>query len=463
MLNPPHWQRAGARPDPFVAGEHWRPLQLIIDDFDPEPSPAFALLSSFAARSSTPLNFVSLAGSFGGTISPSLDGCEVAYRFGSGEAYTVGVRSDWWRRSAAEEAAEHGLDVTALERQFLLIGEAARDNSIDGIVIDFDPRLAERWGSLLRRAKVLRIEEAAALSGLLLRACGERMVELEPPGVGIMANEERTYLLGAISALPDYEILWDASARTWQESDDPTFHSLVDAVAARLGRALKARDYLHLRRRAPSLEETWSEVPYFFESVLVCLQGAADAAARMVHCLYGMAGSRRQANWGYERFWTALANSGVPHSEFDRECLCDLDVLVGEPRNSIHGEVLGNKLLQRTTPGRSPQLISFPRHSVVIHAEMARDARPAASRRGGLARWGIHTNPLEGPMFVDPWRYTDAAIATTAAGLSSVIHALLEDKFADYELAEDLEAWLGRPVQWANAAILFGLEQLPTP
>lgn len=461
MLNLPHWQRTGGSPDPFVAGEHWRPLQLIVDEAELGPAPANTVLKSFAARPRTPLNFVSTAGGFGGTISPSPDGREIAYQFGTGEAFSVGVASDWWR-SAAAESAEHGLDASMLERQFLLLGEAARSNWIDGIVIDFDQRLHERWQKLLERAKPMTVEEAAALSGLQLRARGERMVELEPPGVGIMVTEERMYLLGAICRLPGYDVLWDASARFWRDGGDPTFHALVDAVAVRLGRALKARDYLHIRRRAPSLEEIWSEVLYFFESVLVCLQGAADAAARMVHCLFELPKSRRQANWGYERFWSALAEAQAPVEGFDRECLCDLDVLVGEPRNSIHGEVLRSELRRRSTHDSPAQMTTYPRYSVAIDAELAVNARPAAERRGGLARWGIQSAPPEGAIFVNPWLYTDAAIATTAAGLASVIGAVRDDRFANFE-THDLAPWLGTPVQWSNAEILFGLEQMPTP
>ena len=56
-------------------------------------------------------------------------------------------------------------------------------------------------------------EEAAALGGLFLRACGERMIEIEPSGTGIMVTEERLYLLGATTLLSDFEVIWEGAGR----------------------------------------------------------------------------------------------------------------------------------------------------------------------------------------------------------------------------------------------------------
>jgi hypothetical protein len=294
---------------------------------------------------------------------------------------------------------------------------------------------------------------------------GERVAEIEPPGVSIMVSEERLYLLGATSLLTDFEFVWEGSGRRRSATGDPTLSGLTEAVAIRLGRALKARDYLNVRGRATDVEAIWSDVLYFFESVLVCLQGAADAAARLVRAIFQLKGPRGMANWGRQDWWTALQGSEAPCDEFDRDCLEDIDVLVGELRNSIHGEVLTSVLRERIDPLAIPSMTGFPQKPVALDSELASVVLPAGGRRGGLARWAIHQISAKGPALIDPWRYAEAAIATTGEALSSVLSALA--RTPDFsELADDpgvRALYLGRVIQRENARLLFGVENLPAP
>jgi hypothetical protein len=329
VLNTPHWQSAGIRPSPWVAGDNWRPLQLIVDDIELPSSPALDLLGAFARRRN-PLEFVSPAGSVGGSIEFTGEN-EATYRFAEQAPFTTGNPTGGWRRAATEEVAGFDdLDGNVIERRLHLLDEARRNDWIDGLVMPFDPRLRERWRRAIDRAPLLTEEEAIAVAGLFLRATGERMVEVEPPGVGIMVSEERLYQLGAMSLLENLEFVWDGCGRHWSAAGDPTLQGLIEAVAIRLGRALKARDYLNIRRRATNVDEIWSDVLYFFESMLVCLQGAADAAARLVRAIFQLQGPRGMPNWGREDWWKAMERSDAPSDEFDRECLEDIDALIGE-------------------------------------------------------------------------------------------------------------------------------------
>jgi len=328
----------------------------------------------------------------------------------------------------------------------------------------FDEVLRDRWKSLLSGANLLTTEQGAALMGLYLRACGERMIEIEPPGTGIMVSEERMYLLGALSVLSRYEVLHEAAEDVWRQTGDPALAGLAEAVAVRLGRAMKARDYLHVRRRSPNVREIWSDVLYFFESLLVCLQGAVDALARLLHRFFELKGSSRRANWGWGGWWRELERSEAPVEEFDRNCFEDLDVLVGELRNSIHGEVLTSELRQKGQPGETPRQMGYSQLVVALGPELATAVAAAADRQGGLARWSIHSTFPEGAALIDPWRYAEAAIVTTADALGSVIEALASRTFADLSLnPRAQELWLGKESQKKNAKILFGLEQLPAP
>jgi hypothetical protein len=438
-------------------------LRLIVCDDELDPSPALSLLISFAAHRG-PLSFVSPSGVVGGRMRVADDQTEIEYSFKDGAGTRAFVYGDWWKTSGPEEAARTEVDAATLEQRFFFLHEAARRTWIDGLVMSFDKALRGRWRRLLADANLMTAEQAAALAGLYLRACGERMIEIDPQGVGIMANEERLYLLGALSVLPRYEALDQAAGDAWRQSGDPTLAGLSDAVAVRLGRALKARDYLHVRRRAPSVREIWSEILYFFESLLVCLQGALDATARLLHRLFELSGSHKRANWGRRDWWDNLESSDAPAGALDRTCLEDLDALVGDLRNSIHGEVLTNELRQQVRPGQVPTLMGYTQLAVALEPELAAKVSAAAERQGGLGRWAIRRTLPEGAALIDPWLYAETAIVTVASGLSSVIAALASETFGDVALnpiAQDMR--LGTATQRENSAILFGLERLPAP
>lgn len=131
------------------------------------------------------------------------------------------VYGDWWKTSGPEEAARLGVDATTLERRFFFLHEAARRDSIDGLVMPFDTRLRDYWRNLLADARLMSVDQAASLMGLYLRACGERMVEIDPHGAGIMASEERMYLLGALAVLPRYEVLHEGAWDAYKQSGTP--------------------------------------------------------------------------------------------------------------------------------------------------------------------------------------------------------------------------------------------------
>ncbi|HTT93621.1 MAG TPA: hypothetical protein VMF55_03055 [Solirubrobacterales bacterium] len=171
------------------------------------------------------------------------------------------------------------------------------------------------------------------------------------------------------------------------------------------------------------------------------------------------------ANWGRRDWWSALADSDAPSEEFDRGCLEDIDLLVGELRNSIHGKILGSELRERVEPTDPAAVTGYPRQTVVLDGELGGALLPAVERQGGPSRWAIHRISAAGAAWFDPWRYADAAIATTGEALSWVLAALAQTP--DFSgLADDAGVrtlYLGRVVQRENARLLFGVESLPTP
>jgi hypothetical protein len=143
----------------------------------------------------------------------------------------------------------------------------------------------------------------------------------------------------------------------------------------------------------------------------------------------------------------------------------DIDLLIGQLRNSIHGEVLTSELRERVDPTGMTLTTDLPGKSVALESRLASTVVPAAQRCGGTDRWGIHQIYAEGAALIDPWRYCEAAIATTGEALSSVLSALAgTPAFDEIQLdAKTRALYLGRAVQRENAKLLFGVEDLPPP
>jgi hypothetical protein len=460
MLNPPSWLAVGACPSPFVAGDNSRHLRLIVTDDELESTAALDLLRMLSSRRPL-LDVVSLTGAFGGRIKIAEDQRSIDYEFKDRSGSTVFVYGDWWQRAASEGAAEFGLERDGLERQLLLAHEASRRDWIDGLVMPFAPQLADRWRNLLNRGPLLDGEQAVALAGLFLRAHGDFTVEIDEVGTTIHARHGQMYRIAAAALLPGITRWLVASQKRWRSTGQPELYGLADAVLMRFGRALRARDYLQVRRRASDREAAWPDVLFFFESVLVSLQGSLDAAARFLHVVYGIQGSRRRANWGSDQWRKRLDASAAPTSGFDDVLLWDLDALVGDLRNSIHGEVLSDELGQMTTPGDSPVIMGYVGGGIALEPDLAARIGEAATRQGGTSRWLRQTFP-NGVALVSPWEYAEAAAEAVLRAVASVIEAVNLASFSD--VAEDPrfdELWVGSLSHRGNALALFGVGALP--
>jgi hypothetical protein len=385
----------------------------------------------------------------------------ITYEFKDGRCTTAFVYADWWRRVAPELAAEVDMDSEVVERRLLLAHEVGSRDWLDGLVMPLPSALAERWRSVWLRAPVLTAEEAAALSGLFLRAHGDFTIEYEY-STAIHATQEDFYRIGAGSLLPSASLWLYQAMELWRSSGSPALFGLVDAVLVRLGRALKARDYLQVRGRAPDRDAAWSDVLFFFESVLVALQGSLDAAARFLHLRYALDGSPRGANWGKRRWRRRLVASSAPTRAFENERLSNLDVLVGELRNSIHGEVLSHELRQNVEVGRDPLFASYMRTGIVLEPALAGQVARAAELEGGVTRW-LHQTWPEGTALIDPWLYAEAALSATVSAVRSIADAVAADAGAEEVPPLFEKLWTGTQTQQANARLLFGVGVLPRP
>jgi hypothetical protein len=198
-------------------------------------------------------------------------------------------------------------------------------------------------------------------------------------------------------------------------------------------------------------------VLFFFESLLVCLQGALDSAARFLHVSYGLQGTPRRANWGRAKWRKDLDSSAAPSSDFDNDRLRRLDVLVGELRNAIHGEVLSHELKHAGAPGEDPTFMGYMSAGIALEPKLAEMVSEAGRAEEGPARWLPETFS-DGVGLIDPWAYSEAALGSVAVALQSVIVAVNARSYAQVEVAPQSEAiWIGTEARRANALMLFGV------
>jgi len=459
VLNAPHWLHSENNRAPFVAGNSPRHLNLVVCDDELDRSPALDLLQQLAA-SRPLLDVVSTTGAHGGRFEIAADGSSIDYSFKDGHGMTTFVYGDWWRRVAPEQPAEVALPAHVLEHRLFMAHEASRRDWIDGLVIPFPRDLAQRWSQVWIQAPVLSEDAAVALAGLHLRAHGDFTLDWDH-GASIHESPDRFYRIAASALLPGVALWLSAAMTEWRATGEPTLFGLADATVVRLGRALKARDYLHVRARAPNRDEAWADVLFFFESMLLCLQGSLDAGARFLHVSYGLPGSQRRANWGNKKWRDALDASNAPTSAFDNDRLWRLDALVGELRNSIHGEVLSHELMQANDAGESPTFVGFMRAGIALEPKLAEPIIAAAEAEGGSLRWLPQAFP-DGIALIDPWSYAERAITTVGTALRSIIDAVNANSHPAADIAPAFESmWTGTETSRVNAAALVGVEQLP--
>jgi hypothetical protein len=114
----------------------------------------------------------------------------------------------------------------------------------------------------------------------------------------------------------------------------------------RLSRALRALDYVRVRRRHLRITDAWGELLFFFDVLLLMLDGTLDCLARFFHVVFEVKGSHRQASWDKAK-WRDRLIELVPEfrsTEVKLSRLTDATAAVAHLRNSVHGPVLSSEL-----------------------------------------------------------------------------------------------------------------------
>lgn len=328
---------------PFSADDWNRPLRLLIDDEEVDDCEALNLLRSLATRPS--VEVYSTAGStpYHASVKQMNESNPDSWMacLERGEAFNrVFVQSPASLREDAEAfAVRLGQPVDSICSR-LAIGRHWAEDGHDAIVTA-GGLFSESWGTgISLKSPELALSEL----GLCLRAHGDYVVEAT--GRKTVSMSSSFHLAAAIGSLPSYPT-WLASALTaWTQGRITDPYVLLRSSAERLSRALRALDYVRVRRRHPRISDAWGELLFFFDVLLLMLDGTLDCLARLFHVVFEVEGSYRQASWDKVR-WRERLTQSAPEFRSAETKLCrltDAATAVAHLRNSVHGPVLSSEL-----------------------------------------------------------------------------------------------------------------------
>lgn len=350
MLNVnPHW-RIVSRSDytPFAAGEHGRPLRIVVDEGSVTPSFELSMVQSFAERPTVEIVGTSPTAQRRVEVHPlHEDGYfPVDFNLPDGRGFRGGVREgSGWKDLADHLEREDGI---AAEEAFraLVLAHFCSQYEVDALVTETPFLQLPKWKNLANNGHVQGARSAAALLGLHLRAHRDFTVKCTRRGSTFL-KEEDYYKGAAVAALASYPDLFDAANGLWRTKGDARPVSLLRGMETRLGQALRARDYFHVRVRSFSPAETWDDALFFFEFSLLLLSGALDAGARFCHRVFGVEGKEKWVSWGNKGWRGSLREAEPRLRELSEGRTARSPVpianAIGVLRNFIHAEALSHE------------------------------------------------------------------------------------------------------------------------
>jgi hypothetical protein len=328
---------------PFSAGAFNRPLRLLIDDEEVGEGGALELLRALATRPS-----VEVYSTQGSTpyearveqlnVADPDSWAAVRWR---GEDFDRRFVCDpgIWREDALEAGLESPEAIEALCRRLAIVDFWDEDDC-DSIVTGGKMLSALRGAG---GAPLKSPEMALAELGLCLRAHGDYVVVKEP-GVSVSMSSG-FHVAAAVGLLPSHASWRAAAMGSWIRGEGSEAYVLIRSSAERLGRGLRALDYVRVRRRHPRLEDSWGELLFFFDTLLLMLDGTLDCLARFFHHVLELPGNPFQASWDKKDWLRKLEihESRLADSP-QRTRLIDVSRAIARLRNSIHGAVLSSEL-----------------------------------------------------------------------------------------------------------------------
>lgn len=463
MLNNPPSISVTHEPDPFMAGALGRPLWLAVDDSVGD-SLALRLLEQLGSRPSARVLWTSRPGPDLLAMKPVVPGRDFVPVHLEVEDEVIETAIPSASAIAARSellAREHGVSQVELERLLRLAALARTWKRLDRVVTNrlLTLRIPSLDGLLIPHC--VAPEEAVALLGLSLRAHGDFSVWREG-GLTRTIGAARFYRAVAIQSIPGLDAWLTYAAGHWLQSGQRRPLSLLDGIATRVGRALRARDYLQVRFRAHDCRAVWEEVLFFFDVVLLQTMGALDQLARLLHYLYSVPGSDRTPSWRrrHKDGWVAALaekSSSIAALAQTGQQLGDVVDIVAELRNAIHEAPLSDEVHDWDD---APQTCVWGAGLIALTpSEDVTRMVDAVARRGGPIAWGISDRRShDGAVLIDPGLFAEQALRATTAAVALVLsHGDLD--LLKAPVPRDLSYWVPDQREREHSAALVGLDR----
>ena len=425
--------RGGEMRSAFIRGPKERPLRLVVDHSRITPGQALDLLAGFVGHPNVEL------WSSHDSAWPHLqidwtssrdDRLRVRWTSSTRRSLT-GVWPVSQYRQAARQAVTLGLvEDEEMAYRELVLAAACADSRMDALVTDSAFLLGRPQG--VRGNPVPPVAAVASL-GLFLRLHGDFHVSRD-----LTLDRGMFYGLAAWELVPQAWRYVTACRSAGQAIGRDSFWMLARAVVERMERALRARDRLHEQFQIPQSHDTADEALFYLDMLLVQLNGAFDALARVAHLGLGLNGSYRHASWRHSGWRAQLAKPAPTLAALMADETEERDALelVALLRNSVHGEPFTP--IARQVAGQTINLLQLP-------AEDTPSFLAAVGRRGGDAAWGIHpVATISGGIRIEADTYVEVLLPAVVHSLNTLMEATEVERFPGVP-----PGWVTPP--WASA------------
>lgn len=322
---------------------------------------------------------------------------------------------------AAERLARR-LDVEAgslLETAILASVAGAR--SADVFVTDADGVEVLSAGT-----NATSIADALSLVGLFMRNLDEYIAAGEPT---VRYDRSAFWWLMSRELLPAWGPTWRDMGDRADDGQFPHTNGLGFATLERVGQALRARDSVHGELQGQPRGGSGEEAAQAFDVLVLCLDAAFDAGARVVNSHRGL-GRDSAARWRSKNFTKKLIAVAPAF-----EPLVKLGGSIGDAIGLLGA-------LRRTIHAAPMQAIGYDssdeRHGtrMAVTVETLNEIEPVLSARGGGTKWGVDASLDDMPL-VDMHTFTEELSALAIDALDAMIRAAVgrvapADKIGDW-------------------------------
>jgi hypothetical protein len=330
------------------------------------------------------------------------------------------------RRTAERLAERLGLHDDSL-LQTAMLASVAQARNADAFITD--ARCVE---VLQRGTNAMAVSEAVSLVGLFLRNLDDYIAALEP---------KRSYDRSTFWWLLSRDLLpaWGPAWRDFGDQADagrfPHTNGLGFATLQRLGQALRYRDRTHAELQGQPDGGSGEEAIQAFDVLLLCLDAAFDAGARVFSSRYNL-GNEEAARWRSKGFVKKLGTAEPTFEPLLNEggLIADATTLLGTLRKTVHGSPLQAVGYESSTERNGTRM--------VVTTETLKEVERIALSRGGLAAWGLDVSFPDMPL-VDLHYFVEMMTPFAIDALDAMIRAAVgstpaADRTGDWDDTPDV-------------------------